>query len=564
MSNELPKSTISIESGTAGGLASGTDNILVLGCSSSGPLNTPRFLSSGKAMLDTFAYGDASEFVCHYVKKVRKKVCFIRVPSTTAGAVDRTNDDGVAGTSVITLTGTPHRRMHLLFEVIDGGTIGATGITFKHSLNGGLDYSGTIRLGTANTYAIPKSGITLNFAAGTLVAADVFEAHTSSPKWSTAEFADAVTAAIALQQKFRALVVVGDFNKTEALALQTQVDNLYAARKRPVVFVAARDWYPDCELTGNPNLTFADASPDTITRAAGSFITDGFKAGMTITVAGSTSNNGTYTVATVGALVLTLDPGDALAAEGPSNGRTITGEETEETWAQALIDNYAGFEDTTGRMVVGAGYDRMTSEIFQQRMRVPSMWGAVERWMQHDLQVSPNRKKDGKLDDHVLTDDDNNVVEHDARTLDSLLEERFLVARTYDEDDGAYVAYPATMGPDGSAFGVIPWVAVANLMGDVVQRATEMFIGDNPELNDDGTLTDEERDRYEDFVNEQLEAELLSPGAEGPRASSVSWAASPDDVLNVPNAILNGEGTLVTLGLVNKIATRILVNPSST
>jgi hypothetical protein len=78
-------------------------------------------------------------------------------------------------------------------------------------------------------------------------------------------------------------------------------------------------------LTGNPNLTFADADPDTITRAAGSFVTDGFTAGDSIVVSGTVSNDGTYTIDTggVAASVLTLIATDTLSAEGPTNDHLL-------------------------------------------------------------------------------------------------------------------------------------------------------------------------------------------------------------------------------------------------
>ena len=64
------------------------------------------------------------------------------------------------------------------------------------------------------------------------------------------------------------------------------------------------------------NLTFADANPDTITRANGSWIEDNFTTGMTLTVANSVSNDGaSYTIASVTEKVITLIGGDTLAAE---------------------------------------------------------------------------------------------------------------------------------------------------------------------------------------------------------------------------------------------------------
>ena len=71
------------------------------------------------------------------------------------------------------------------------------------------------------------------------------------------------------------------------------------------------------------NLTFADADPDTIVRASGSFTTDGYVAGDRVAVSGSSNNDGSYTIATVAALTLTLVAGDVLAAEGPAGSITL-------------------------------------------------------------------------------------------------------------------------------------------------------------------------------------------------------------------------------------------------
>lgn len=78
-------------------------------------------------------------------------------------------------------------------------------------------------------------------------------------------------------------------------------------------------------VTGSPDFTFdEDGNPDTITRSAGSWLTDGFRAHEQITVTGSTSNNGTYTMRSVTATVITLDTTDALTDEGPTSAPTIT------------------------------------------------------------------------------------------------------------------------------------------------------------------------------------------------------------------------------------------------
>jgi len=70
-------------------------------------------------------------------------------------------------------------------------------------------------------------------------------------------------------------------------------------------------------LINGVSITFADNNPsaDSLSRTKGSWIDDGFAVGMILTVTGTTLNNGTYTIASLDALVITLDGGDVLADE---------------------------------------------------------------------------------------------------------------------------------------------------------------------------------------------------------------------------------------------------------
>ena len=71
------------------------------------------------------------------------------------------------------------------------------------------------------------------------------------------------------------------------------------------------------------NLTFANANPDTITRATSVWASDvnlsgtAITTGSIITIAGTTSNNGSFTVASVDGAIITLVASDTLTPEGP-------------------------------------------------------------------------------------------------------------------------------------------------------------------------------------------------------------------------------------------------------
>jgi len=72
---------------------------------------------------------------------------------------------------------------------------------------------------------------------------------------------------------------------------------------------------------------FVDSGPDTITDSDSGFLRAGFKAGDTITVQGSASNDGDYTIDSVVAGTITLDAGDALTTEAAGSSVNISASE---------------------------------------------------------------------------------------------------------------------------------------------------------------------------------------------------------------------------------------------
>jgi len=77
--------------------------------------------------------------------------------------------------------------------------------------------------------------------------------------------------------------------------------------------------------SGGRTLTFAEVggSGDTITASSGSFISDGYKVGMVVTIAGSASNNiTTGPIASLTATVLTFGSDTDFANEGPVSATT--------------------------------------------------------------------------------------------------------------------------------------------------------------------------------------------------------------------------------------------------
>lgn len=103
----------------------------------------------------------------------------------------------------------------------------------------------------------------------------------------------------------------------DGVEVDFQLVKRYLAEARTGVFDSA----------SGATLTFNENSPaaDTIVRSAGSWITDGFQAGDTIFVTGTSSNNGTYTIDTVVALTITLVATDDLADASAVAGAMVFG-----------------------------------------------------------------------------------------------------------------------------------------------------------------------------------------------------------------------------------------------
>ena len=68
-------------------------------------------------------------------------------------------------------------------------------------------------------------------------------------------------------------------------------------------------------LVGGPDLTF---SGDTITRSANSWILEGWRAGETIKIRGSTSNDGEYVISEVTSATVLTCAGASFTSEGPT------------------------------------------------------------------------------------------------------------------------------------------------------------------------------------------------------------------------------------------------------
>jgi hypothetical protein len=288
----------------------------------------PRLFSSLPALLEQHDYCEGAEFAGLFANETGLPFMFVPLPIVTAGTIGRRDTTGVTGTSVITFAaaaGGVLAEVDLTLRVFTGGTIGTNGIILDLALDDTRTFK-KVRLGTATSYTIPYVGIVINFAAGTLIADDEATCKSTAPRWDQAGLQAGRIALAAQQKRTRSWLVIGDLVDdddaddvlTEANAYETANDRFVGARcqisdRTPQ---ATLEQAVHARMAGAPSLTFAEVggTGDTITRATGSWIADGFAVNDWITVTDSASNNVSGRIAALSATVITLDAVD-LAAE---------------------------------------------------------------------------------------------------------------------------------------------------------------------------------------------------------------------------------------------------------
>lgn len=219
---------------------------VVLGCSSAGASLVPYATTVASKLVDQFGYGplvEAAGLVCSSGGVVIAQ----RLPINAAGTAQAVQFTGT-GDSVITVTldGTigAFDDYFVRVDVVKGGTIGTAGIQLRVSLDAGRHFGPTINLGTASTYTIPNTGITLNFAAGDLDAGDKAQFQTIAPQWDTAGVqaaVNALAASVFAVQGWGSMHLVGPCAAADATTIQGYIDGLRNRYNFARILLSARD-----------------------------------------------------------------------------------------------------------------------------------------------------------------------------------------------------------------------------------------------------------------------------------------------------------------------------------
>lgn len=400
----------------------------LVGCTESGSADTPRPYGNPATVRSTFGESIATRIAeAHFTEDPNRRPLLIAKAATTTAGILHLDVSGVNGSSVATADGTVKPFLELdgvRILVIQGGDIGVPGIVLRLTIDNYESYV-DVNLGTATSVTFPLGGIKVNFAAGDLDTNDEITGWTEPPRWTTAQLEAAFTAIEDTEYRFALVCIAEHLVPSDGTVVSGILDDLEENGIFAHVVATKRRRYHDTDLI-TIEATFANANPDTLARASGSFITDGFKPGMRVTIdnAVNGANEGTFVrIATVGASTLTFTANVAFTAEAATAGVTIIGSETEEDYAFNSVSEWSAFEDERvsltkyqiraaqpidnsqlDEQLHGALFSRLVSEPIEaepgQRRRNRNIGGRVApkrsgRIYQDSVRILPDMRLDG-------------------------------------------------------------------------------------------------------------------------------------------------------------------------
>lgn len=602
MANTLPDANVTIKNGGLGvQFANGDDLLAVISCAGAGDVNTPLLIRTQDALADEFESGPGVEFGSYYVNVTRKPLLFCRATTATAGARAAIDVTGVMGASIVTSSGTPVDTFDLRWLVVAGGVVGTAGITFKVSKDGGKTYGPVFALGTARSYEVPGTGVTLLFSVdevGLIIAVNEavadYEAHrilTAGSVHGAADSTNAVTAPVATTVAMaitRLNEAVTDFeahririaSSVHGAADITNVitaplaTNALTAVARVIDFKAkfnAHGALTAGSVHGAADITnvITSANPDLGSLAAGDVVRQQTTeplwdaAGLTAAFAALRDQRRLFRAALVIGDATATVLGTVKTAVNNfesafrysfafTSARDRTSGETEAQWVTALDTEYTVVE--SDRIAASAGYARITSPIGGWKYRRPFIWAAATWYMNFDVHVSIAEVDLGALPGVAIEDEFGNLEEHDSRVTAGLLDARFITARTFLGRPGVFVALPLMLSAPGSDFARVHLRGVMDVFCTVVHRETEAMLSKGVKLNrSTGFIQEAQAKRLEGRVLSALKVALLQPG----RASAVSYAFSRTDPLATPGTKLHGAGECLPLGYLEGIESEL-------
>jgi len=223
----IPGQSFTINENGVGVVEPATTIPLFMGYSSGGAANVLKTYSSIPDLIAGEGQGPAVEDAAFDLANSGGPIRFMKTATSVAGSNSAVVNTG--GGPNVTVAGTPNDDYEVVVRVRLGGALGAG--QFDYSLDNGVTFSEILTIPAGGTYAIPLTGLTLTFAAGTYILSATYTFTSTAPMWNSTDLGNAFTALIASSTDWDFAVLSGrhataSAAATLAAALQTQLTTM--------------------------------------------------------------------------------------------------------------------------------------------------------------------------------------------------------------------------------------------------------------------------------------------------------------------------------------------------
>jgi hypothetical protein len=412
----------------------------VIGIGSTGPY-FQIINSNSPAAFQANGTGPGVECAGFIANSTGNPVAFVAVPAAIVGwnTAVKTGSTNISS-SVVTLTGTPADTYYGMLSVISVGgistpgtvgTVGTTGVIVGVSLDANRTTYLTASLLTATTLVItapgqPTTGLTLNFAAGTLAVGDTFFWVSTEPTWTDVAIQSAINCLLPIPTLLpEDIIIVG--------GSQTRNES----------------------SSGTPN----SGSPGTVGSSNAHGDLSAFDGYLTTLFTKKRFNNALCSAGDV------AYGGSSFFAGGST--------ETEAQWITALATDVASFAAASDALGSTAGHYNVISPYTSTQFRRPLLWQAAARDSAVAIQVDLGRVSDGSLANTPLPTSPDGFVYHDESVNPGLDAARYISAWSLLNRPGIFIKNPNLLVKPGSDFN---WLQHAHVIDAACLVSYDYFV----------------------------------------------------------------------------------------
>ncbi len=248
----LPRLTYQRADGNTGaGRASPIGTFAIIAASAAGVPAKPTSATTKAQALASFGHGELSELGAYMLEVGRKPVVLVKCDASTDGTYSTIDVTGApqAGAATITAGSTkPLDRFRVVIRFPKGGTVGAAGIRYAVSLDGGKTFSADRALGTDDEIVIPDTGITIELGSGDIADGQEVAFTTTGPKASLSDLLPCLEALKNTGLQYEAILIGSvEADATIINGVRTALNGFMARGLSKRAILNVRPYQPDDE-----------------------------------------------------------------------------------------------------------------------------------------------------------------------------------------------------------------------------------------------------------------------------------------------------------------------------